>query len=118
MVLKLQWRPGKCVPRVSDSTIQKWFKKFSSRDLNLTDEVHSESPQFIDNEDLKQVVEENSSITCLEFPERFNDRIRVPPEANTLLDKIVQQHIPRRLAKPSILEPASGLTVYILVKYA
>ncbi|GJQ75677.1 hypothetical protein Trydic_g17751 [Trypoxylus dichotomus] len=55
---------------VSDGTIQKWFKTFSLGDLRLTDEAHSGRPKI--NEDLKQVVEENSSSTCLELAERLN----------------------------------------------
>lgn len=57
---------------VSDRTAQKWFKKFSSGDFNLNDEARSGRPKIINNEDLQQVVEANSSTTCLELAERFN----------------------------------------------
>lgn len=57
---------------VSDRTAQKWFKKFSSGDLSLTDEARSGRPKIINNEDIQQVVEANSRTTCLELAERFN----------------------------------------------
>jgi [histone H3]-lysine36 N-dimethyltransferase SETMAR len=57
---------------VSDRTAQKWFKKFSSGDFSLIDEARSGRPKIINNEDIKEVVEANSSTTCLELAERFN----------------------------------------------
>ncbi|GJQ82162.1 hypothetical protein Trydic_g5999 [Trypoxylus dichotomus] len=65
---------------VSDQTAQKWFKKFSSGYHSMTGEVRSGRPKIINNEDLKQVGEANSSTTCLELAQRFDvsdERIRL-----------------------------------------
>ncbi|GJQ72378.1 hypothetical protein Trydic_g3461 [Trypoxylus dichotomus] len=57
---------------VTDRTEQKRFKKFCSRDLSLIDEARSGKPKVINNDDLKQLVETDSSTTCLELTEKFN----------------------------------------------
>lgn len=57
---------------VSNRTARKWFKKFSSEDLGLTDEARSGRLKIINSEDIQQVMETNSRTTCLELSQRLN----------------------------------------------
>jgi len=57
---------------VSSRTVQKWFKRFTSGDYSLTDETRSGRPKIVENDDIKDVVETNSSATCADPAKMFN----------------------------------------------
>jgi len=57
---------------VSSRTAQKWFKRFTSGDYSLTDEARSGRPKIVENHDIKEVVQTNSSAMCTELAKMFN----------------------------------------------
>ncbi|GJQ72462.1 hypothetical protein Trydic_g3537 [Trypoxylus dichotomus] len=57
---------------VSNRTAQMWFRQFSSEDLSLTDGARSGRLKIINNKDIEQVLEANSSRTLVQLAEWFN----------------------------------------------
>jgi len=57
---------------VSSRTAQKWFKRFTSGNYSLTDEARSGRPKIIENDNIKEAVESNSSATCADLAQMFN----------------------------------------------
>lgn len=57
---------------VTPRTAQRWFKKFTSGDESLEDEVRSGRPSTLDDDDLRTMIETNSSMTCQMLAEAFH----------------------------------------------
>lgn len=57
---------------VTERTAQNWYRTFRSGDMTLEDQPRSGRPSSLDEEQLKQAIEEDSSLTCQESAERFN----------------------------------------------
>ncbi|XP_047139814.1 histone-lysine N-methyltransferase SETMAR-like [Hydra vulgaris] len=57
---------------IAERMCQKWFKKFSSGNENLEDELRSERPSTVNNEEIKLAIEQDSSKTCQDLTLRFN----------------------------------------------
>ena len=47
---------------VNSRTAQKWFKRFTSGDYSLKYEASFGRPKILENDDIKEVVETNSSV--------------------------------------------------------
>ena len=56
----------------SSRTAQKWFKRYTSGDYSLTDKARPGRPKIVENDDIKEVVETNSSATCAELAKMVN----------------------------------------------
>ncbi|XP_065664499.1 histone-lysine N-methyltransferase SETMAR-like [Hydra vulgaris] len=56
---------------VSERTAQKWFQRFSSGDESIEDLPRSGRPLLVDEDELKDAVESDSSQTCQELAVRF-----------------------------------------------
>ena len=56
----------------SEQTCRKWFKRFRSGDFNLKDRVQRRPPKKIKDEDLKELIENDTSLSQKQLAKTFN----------------------------------------------